>query len=115
MALLLRSDPKIWMGRDDSPRNSTSAIPSEYTSSPVAQPGGGRLGLVLRDDGKDVGLEIFEDLRVPEERRDVNEGVFVEGPDFILRLLEELQVGAARRSVTCIRRNRPSRRSGPAR
>ncbi len=50
-------------------------------------------GRLLLDDGrKDLPLQGVEDLRVAEERRDVDEDVFVKRPDFIGVPLEQRQV-----------------------
>ena len=53
---------------------------------------GRRLGLRPHDDGKDVRLQELEDLRVAEERRDVNEGVLAEGQHLFGRAFEERQI-----------------------
>ena len=90
MAFSLTSEPKIWMGcgrSDCSPRNSSRdgervdllAGGAPATHSRIGAPS----GLCSQDLGEDVRLQRLEDLRVPEERGDVDEDVLVERSNLV--------------------------------
>ena len=98
MAVSLRSEPKIWIGaRGRRPMTSSSEIAIEYTSSPVEHPAtqiriGAPSGLCFRIAGRICDSRRVEDLRIPEERRDVNEDVLVERADLLRIALQQSQV-----------------------
>ncbi len=59
-------------------------------------PNGCRVGFVREQDGEDVRFQALEDRRIAEERRDVDEGVLVEGEDLLRCGLEEGQIRSDR-------------------
>ena len=83
MLASLTSVPKIWIRSDGtfSPRNSSSAIATEYVSSPDAQPGVQMRGLNSGESrfnipGK-LPISAPQMPRIPEESSDVDQNVLI--------------------------------------